>query len=437
MRQTSVKRNVMRFFAVSAVIGFVAALLGIVVPGIQPVHAQNGSAPGQVRTEPGAFGFASADGHHSVRLGLMAQVAHQRWMGDVPPLAQNTFYLRRVRLSPRLQVYRVLGLQLTADFQSQARTQVLDLVATLNLRPWLRLSAGRFKVPFGQELRQSSADLRFLERSIATGLTPNRDIGVMWEGALEDDLLNWSLGLFNGVADGESRDIDADNTPAVAVRVATRPFGTEGPILGRGLVIGGALTWEQDQERPAEPRLPGLRTTGRQTWFRFASDNERGRILADGPHLRWTVHGVWLAGPFALTGEYIESRLRIRNAAETLDARMRGWHVSTSWTFGGDAAQDGVTPTRPVIFDGWAPGAFEAKARVARVTPDRQIDARGWTERPEAADQATAVGAGLTWWANDVMRVGVDYEWTFFDDADGLLILADEHLLLSSLQLAL
>ena len=56
--------------------------------------------------------------------------------------------------------------------------QILDAYANVAINPAFQVRVGKFKTPIGLEQLQSDPVAFFNERSVATGLTPNRDVGL-------------------------------------------------------------------------------------------------------------------------------------------------------------------------------------------------------------------------------------------------------------------
>ena len=84
--------------------------------------------------------------------------------------------------------------------------------------PAATVRLGKIKGPVGLERLQSGGAITFAERAFPTELAPNRDIGVQLQGDVFDNRLNYTLGVYNGTADGrDSPTSDADNEPELAV----------------------------------------------------------------------------------------------------------------------------------------------------------------------------------------------------------------------------
>src|SRR5690606_10458897 len=115
--------------------------------------------------------------------------------------------------------------------------------AYVNARFWpeFQIQAGKFKEPVSLERLQSGANLLFIERSYPSQIAPNRDVGVQLHGELLGGSLNYQVGVFNGVADGGSGDVDtADDDKDIAARIFAHPFKNTDIEALQGLGIGVA-----------------------------------------------------------------------------------------------------------------------------------------------------------------------------------------------------
>src|SRR2546425_3422592 len=139
--------------------------------------------------------------------------------------------------------------------------------AYINFRHWpqLQLQIGKFKPPVGLERLQSDVNVRFIERGYPTGLVPNRDVGLQLHGEFFGGALNYQAGIFNGVADGGSGGIElADDRKDYAARIFVRPLQNTGVAPLRGLGLGGAGTYGNQNGT-----LPKYVTPGQQTFFSY------------------------------------------------------------------------------------------------------------------------------------------------------------------------
>src|SRR6185312_1663139 len=192
--------------------------------------------------------IASADGSNVLRLGALVQADGRYFTDSTTSSTSNTWLLRRVRPILLGTLDDIYDFKLMPDFGG-GKTIVQDAFISARFKPWLTVTVGKFKPSVGLERLQSAADNRFIERGMPTDLVPNRDIGVQLGGDLASGRVNYSVGLFNGVADGTSS--DTNSTPDfgsagkgdVAARIFLRPFLLSANPALSGLGFGVAGTY--------------------------------------------------------------------------------------------------------------------------------------------------------------------------------------------------
>jgi len=124
----------------------------------------------------------------------------------------DTFDIRRARLDFKGDVTERFDYRLQADFAGSS-AKLLDASIGYKVNPYLKLTAGQFKIPFSQENLISSPKLETINRSqivealVARGTDVignhnGRDIGIQASGSIlpKEDyyLLDYAGGIFNG-----------------------------------------------------------------------------------------------------------------------------------------------------------------------------------------------------------------------------------------------
>ena len=172
--------------------------------------------------------------------------------------------------------------------------------------PALQLQAGKFKSPIGLEALVVDRDILFNERSLATDLVPNRDLGAELHGDLFGGVASYAAGIFNGAPDynGTTTNADYDNNKAFAGRVFFQPWKTSDvtPLKGLGFGLGGSYEVDRSATNTATGLTPGYTTDGQQKFFSYSSG-----VYANGTHWRLSPQGYYYYGPFGLLGEYVIS----------------------------------------------------------------------------------------------------------------------------------
>jgi len=299
------------------------------------------------------------------------------------------------------------------------------------------LRAGKQKPPLGQERLLSATDILFIERALPTALVPNRDVGIQAYGDVTP-WLAYQVGLFNGVIDGGSGDLDAADSKDVVGRLVFAPFKANTNSRLQTLSIGVGGSGGREVGTVAAPALAQLRSGGQLVWFRYRTDGTApNTTIADGSRTRFTTHGQYYLGQLGLQAEYVTSRQEVRRAAVADEIEQRAWQLTGSWVLTGETATGRAIAPRKA-FDpakgGW--GAFEVVARANALTVD---DAAFpvFANLDQAARKATAGGLGLNWYLNRNVKIAADYELTRFErGAAAGADRPDEHSLFTRFQIA-
>jgi len=363
-----------------------------------------------VAVEAGRDGFAlrSEDGEFAFRLSGLLQ-SDARFINEASDVADR-FFLRRVRPITGATFFGDFDVRFMPEF-GQGGAGVQDAYLNARLTPSLEVQAGKFKVPVGLELLQSSTNLTFIPRASAAGAVPGRDVGVMLHGTVLEGQLDYQVGVFNGTPDGQSRDGDTQDGKDVAGRLFARPLqGAESPTLGVG--IGGAIG--QEDGTASRPELPTYSTRlGRQPFFRFAPGT-----VSDGARWRLSPQAYLFEGPAGLIAEFVATRQAVASedflpAESEASFVHQAWNVTGSYLLTGEDATYGrVRPDAP--FNGedqW--GAIEVAARMHGTNIDDDVFPQ--FASPDAnASSAVGWGLGVNWHLNTNVRFVLNYEQTHF-----------------------
>ena len=385
-----------------------------------------------VTAGPEGLVFSSADTNFVLRVGAHVQ-ADGRFYIDDHIAGNDTFLLRRVRPIFEGSVFKHYDYRLMLDFGANTASANTVQEAYVNLHYWpeFQVQVGKFKPPVGLERLQSDVNVRFIERGFPTGLVPNRDVGVQVQGLLWGGALEYQAGIFNGVADGGSSDIEtADDRKDFAGRIFVRPLKNTPVEPLRGLGFGVAGTWGYQAGA-----LPKYVTPGQQTFFSYSTN-----FTAHGNHWRLVPQAYWYWGPFGLLGEYALSTQRIQSGTDKVFSTMdnKAWQIAGSWVLTGEENTfQGVKPSRPLSLADAGFGAWELVARCGRLTIDQ--DQFPSVAAANSASQATSWGAGVNWYLNRNIKLSLDYEQTKFRNGSakiGNVTSQDEKIIFTRAQLA-
>lgn len=304
---------------------------------------------------------------------------------------------------------------------------VQDAYLDFTYLPGAKIRFGKMKPPVGLERLASGSELLFIERALPTDLVPNRDVGVQILGEnLGGGVLNYGLGIFNGVADGGSGDLDTNNTKDFAGRVFLHPFRTTSVGALKGLGIGFAGTSGTQQGA-----LPVLRTAAQSTFFTYSKDT-----LAGGNRFRFSPQAYYYVGPFGLLGEYVQSVQDVKNGTTVGEINNHSWQVAASFVLTGEnASYRSVTPKKPFNPKTGSYGAVELAGRFTRLNIDNDAFILKFASPTASARQASTWTAGVNWYFSKNLKFQVNYEQTEFDGGSATGDRKTEQLVLSRFQI--
>jgi len=430
-----------------------------------------------VKASEKGFGLESADGQNSIRLRAVLQTDYRYYDKGANDIrertdqragnigadgfhdASDTFILRRARPIIEGTLFGKYDYRFTPDF-GNGSAAVQDAYVDARFAPGLKLKVGKFKPELGLERLQSAGDIKFVERSYVTNnLLPNRDLGIALHGDVFNDKLSYSVGYYNGTADGSSSSGGAGflGDKDIGGRIFTTPFkGDDSALAGLGFGIAGTYGDAQGERNlnftdtsSADNTRQGLPsaylTDGQQVFFRYGTGT-----VADGRRFRIAPQANYYYGPFGLIAEYarVDQEVSLAgggspgaggagsnsiifagtNKTLTHDA----WEIAASYLLTGeDASFKGVKPRRDFDLDSGGWGAWELVARYSEINLDSDtfkntkgqyaVASSGTTANSAYADLSQSAKAaktwtaGLNWYLNQNVKFQLDYSQTSFD----------------------
>ncbi|MFL6281214.1 MAG: OprO/OprP family phosphate-selective porin [Vicinamibacterales bacterium] len=354
------------------------------------------------------FFLQSSNGENRLVFGLNAQV-DARLPLDSPDTPAGSFSLRKMRPTFSGRVAKYFEFKVMPDFGGG--TAVLqDAYIDVRISPKFRLRSGKDKTPVGYELLLGDPYLLFPERSIASLLVPNRDLGFQAQGDL-GPRFSYSGGLFNGIPDGISSTTDDTNgAKDLAARVVWQPFRSTaapaGALNGLGFHLGGSIGKQQGA-------LPSYRTLGGLTYFSYASGT-----VASGSRDRISPAVFYYYKSFGGFAEYTRSTQDVLGSSAASIAN-RGWEVTGSYVLTGEAASDrGVRPQHNFDPQDGQWGAFQIAARYSEL----HVDPAAFSGRLASAtsnERARAISVGADWYPNTFLKYYAAFERTSLDGGVG------------------
>jgi phosphate-selective porin OprO/OprP len=280
--------------------------------------------------------------------------------------------------------------------------------------------SGKFKSPYGIERLQSATNLLFIERSLVDNLVPNRDLGVQLYGDFQQGAFGYQLAVLNGVPDGGSTDLDVNDGVDVAARLFSKPFVNTTLVPLRGLGVGVAGTWGEEQGTASSPQLPQFRTSSRNVYFKYVTDNPAtaaGTAVANRQHWRVSPQGYYYYGPFGSMFEYGISDQEILKGATTGTIENTAWQLRASYLLTGeDSSYTKIVPKNNFGFGtgGW--GAWELAIRYANLNVDGEAFAKGFADSTKSVSNIDSLTTALNWYLNPNILWALNYEHSWFKD---------------------
>jgi phosphate-selective porin OprO and OprP len=377
--------------------------------------------PASVAAGPGGFSFASHDKKWQVRVRGLVQADGRFWVDASQRPQIDTFLIRRAQ--PYIEGAAPYGVSFLIGPDFGGGTTVLqDAYFGLDIAPWLRFRFGKFRPPFGLERLQPTSNLTFVEFGLPTLLTPNRDVGAMVHGDVFKGFFGYAAGVFNGVPDNSSGDLDTDAEKEFAGRAYFRPFAPlDTQAFGR-LFVGVATTFGRVYGSPTTPALtntPAYKTPGQITDFSYiaaatGADNTN-TVVANGPHNRYGTYLYEALGPFSLLGEYYVSNQEVgRSGFPNTWVHNKAYQAQATFIlFGANASYDFVHVETPVEPAEGHFGALELAARVGHLDIDSDVFPN-FASRTASVRGATEVTLGANWYWSDNGKFVVNWDHTEF-----------------------
>jgi phosphate-selective porin OprO and OprP len=378
-----------------------------------PAAAPAGDDPaGQPFTAGWDHGISveSADHVYKVQFGGLIQGDGRFAINE--PAVVDTFVLRRVRPILQGRVARVFEFRLMPDFANSTLI-LFDAYIDTVFSNAFRIRVGKDKVPVGLEQLQMDYSTLFTERSLATNLVPNRDIGVQIRGDLKAGTASYIASVVNGVPDAANGDAATNNGKDFNARLTIRPFASTRvrDVLGD---FGVAIAGSRGRQIGA---LPSFKTTDQQTFFSYSPV-----AAAAGLRTHLSPSAFYYYKSFLAFGEYVRSEQVVSTSKVNATLVNTAWELTGSVVLTGEHAAyrnigrlgADVVPKHPFAPGQRTWGAVQLIARYSALT----IDPRAFTlglATTGASQQAHAYTVGIDWYLNEYVKYVVAFERTVFD----------------------
>jgi phosphate-selective porin OprO/OprP len=366
---------------------------------------QSAGAPGVTVKWNNGLDVATADGANEFQVGGLVQVDGRFTTDDPLHAVTDTFVLRRIRPIFQGRAGKYFEFRVMPDF-GNGTTVLFDAYFDTKLSKSFRIRVGKDKTPVGLEQLYSDYAVLFPERSLATNLVPNRDVGIQAQGDVGGGVVSYIGAVFNGVPDATNGDIDTNSGKDLAGRLTLKPFlrTSIDALKGAGVAVGGT----SGQQSGA---LPSFKSTAQQTFFSYAST-----ASANGDRTRVSPAAFYYYKSLGAFAEYAKTTQEVKGAKTSADITNTAWEVTGSFVLTGEAANErGVIPKRPFepALNHW--GALQLIVRHSRLAVDPLAFADGFAAA-NTSRTASATGVGASLYANSYVKYVLTFERTVFDD---------------------
>lgn len=403
-----------------------ASILGYRELRVTPTAKGGPGDPASVAAGPGGFNLTSSDDKWQIRFRALVQADGRFWFDDTQRPQIDTFLIRRAQPYIEGRLPYGVSFLVSPDFGG-GTTSLQDAYIGVDLIDAIKFRFGKFRPPFGLERLQPTSNLSFVEFGLPTLLTPNRDVGAMVHGNLLRGFFGYAGGMFNGVPDNGSADLDTDSQKEFAGRAYLRPFKLlRNEPLGR-LFFGVATTFGRVHGNPTNSSLPNpastpaYKTPGQIGDFSYVSaasgtaPNYSNTVIADGPHTRYGIYFYEAVGPFSLLGEYYLSRQEVGRAGYgNVMVHNRAYQAQATFVlFGASASYDFVHVQTPFEPSASHYGALELATRLGHLDIDPEVFPN-FASPAGSVRGATEVTLGSNWYLSDNAKFVVNWDHTAF-----------------------
>ena len=355
--------------------------------------------------------IVSPDGKYSLSLNAQANIDVHSFGNDGGQFVDET-QDRLLRLTFSGQAGNA-SFRIVPEFggTSSAAASIVDGYVEYKFSDPLQIRAGKFKSPLGLERLQSDPDVIWTERGHSTNLVPNRDDGIQLFGTAWSGALEYQLGVFNGAADGVNFNNDLDNKKDIAGRIFVSPFANSDVVALQGFGIGWAGSDGKHLGNATNTQLPGYKTPGQQTFFKYATN-----VFSNGKLSRSNPQAWFYFENFGILADYVDEKQDVKLGTATAQLENKALDVSGSWVLTGESVgyKGGVKPAHDFSPNGSGWGAVELTARYGYTDVDNAAFTGGYASLSSSASKATSTGLGLAWYWSENLKLIADFDHTKF-----------------------
>ncbi|WZO97410.1 porin [Isosphaeraceae bacterium EP7] len=388
-------------------------------PGFAPPTGRPGSSSGRLPLL-GSFGpgfqFQTENREFQLQIHYESQIEGRVWGRSDQDPNNSGIFLPRQRIFFSGHLTRQVEYELAINRGSGGTVNVLNAFINLHLDDRFQVRFGRFFTPLPyDQYAISNYWLPTPERSLfTTNLSLNRQFGLMGWGYLFDKQVDYAAGIFNGSRN--SFESLANGVDFVGYLNA-RPFQqTDALPFARFLNVGTSVAvGHQDQQAvPMSFRLGGGSPNGDipgagTTPFLILNRD----VVERGQRVLGSTHAAYFYKSLSLIGEWQYGYGGYASAANPSSTRVpfSGFYLTGAYFLTGEQIEQRarVRPLRPFIplESGGirGPGAWEAVARVSRLSLGREIFNAGFADPNLWSNSAVTTELGANWYWNEYIKI--------------------------------
>jgi phosphate-selective porin OprO/OprP len=233
--------------------------------------------------------------------------------------------------------------------------------------------------------------------SVADGLLPARNIGVVINNSFLNERMTWSAGVFNNWIETDRS--FSDNPTVVSGRISGIPYISEDESNLLHLGISGRYS----------NAAGGIRYKAKTEIFNGPVSVDTDLISDAASTFHYGLELAWRKGPFILMSEYIQSSV---SSSTFNDPTFKGYNVLASYIISGEMR-----------------GYNKRSGLIKRVNVANGVNSGGWgtlevysrwssidlTDQNIAGGEMNTLSFGLNWWPVSTVQANVNYRYSTLD----------------------
>ncbi|WP_197743695.1 OprO/OprP family phosphate-selective porin [Candidatus Nitrosacidococcus tergens] len=363
------------------------------------------------------------------------QIDQRSFFGPTP----NILMARRARPSIDGRLFRYFSFKYAPDLGQFRTNLVVDGFVDFSYWSQFRIMAGKFRLPVGLEMQQTTRDALFIERGLTMDLIPNRSTGIQFYGDLWENRLSYQFGVFAGMQDNtNTTDFDESHGYNFAARVMTHPFINQTDHWLKALDIGIGSMYGNTNGELSNFREPAQGIGGIYFF------NYQDGTIAAGQNFTIVPQFHYIQGPFRAFGEYVFRTQNVQNIAVQRTLYYQAWQIAASYILTKDDTifDSNRIPGGVIVKEIFNPfqghwGAVEIKARYNALYVDSHAFPL-FANPNQNASSAKGWAIGVNWYFTSQTKMMLDYQQVTFQGVGGKTLGNNgvEHLLMARLQYA-